>query len=109
VYGSTVAVGSKDDDEVSIYNDTGTYETAVSVTDPKTISMYGLVLAAQTDSTVYIFEKISATWTLTASYSTGTFTNVQIHSNFVVAGNTGSVIVCVVAFFELCSLHQKLS
>lgn len=90
VYGSTVAVvGGKGDHQVAIHDDTGAYTTAVSVTTPLSISMYGLVLAVQNSASLYIFEKISTSWTQTAIHTTGTFSNVQIYSNFVVAGNTG--------------------
>jgi hypothetical protein len=51
--------------------------------------MYGTVLAVHTSGSLYVFEKISASWTQTGSYTTGTFTNIQMYSNFIVAGNSG--------------------
>jgi hypothetical protein len=95
VYGSTVAVGTSDLSNVAIYDDTGSFQDSVSVSGIKNVALYDSVLAAQTDSTVYIFEKISSAWSQTATYSQGTFTNVKIYSNWIVAGNEGKCGIAV--------------
>lgn len=89
MYGSTVAVvGGKNNDEVAIHEDTGNFTASMSVSDPKGVSMYDLVLAVQNDDSIFIFEKITGSWTQTASI-TSSYKNVQMYSNFVVAGSSG--------------------
>ena len=91
MYGSTVAVGVKNGNFVEIFTDTGVFLDSMDVgSDPKSLSMYGSVLAVQTNDAIFIYEEISSSWTQTASHSTGTFKSVQMYSNFVVAGNSGT-------------------
>lgn len=104
VYGSTVAVvGGKDDNEVEIHSDTGTYSATVSVSDPKGVSMYGNVLAVQNDASIFIFEKITGSWTQTASHTSNAYKNVQMYSNFVVGGSTGEYHGCSVHTHIMCT------
>jgi hypothetical protein len=89
VYGSTVAVGSDDDEKVSIFTDTGTFVESVAVTAVKGVAMYDSLIAARTDVAVYIFERISTAWTQTAIYLQSN-TNIAIYSNTIVAGGSGT-------------------
>lgn len=90
VYGSRIAVGSSDSDAVEIFDDTGSLEDSVSVSSIENVAMYDDVLAAHADDTIFVFERISGAWTAMSSYtSTGTFKNVQMYSNWIVAGNKG--------------------
>lgn len=94
VYGSTVAIGTKETDDVAIYSDTGTKQDSVSVTDIKGIALYGDVLAAQNKASLYVFEKISSAWTQTASHTPSEdINNVAIYSNFIVVGSKGTIQV----------------
>jgi hypothetical protein len=92
VYGSTVAVGSDDDEKVSIFTDTGTFVESVAVTAVKGVAMYDSLIAARTDVAVYIFERISTAWTQTAIYLQSN-TNIAIYSNTIVAGGSGNAYV----------------
>ena len=91
VYASTIAVGTKDTDEIAVYSDTGTKQASLSLTDVKGIAMYGSVIAAHDGDDVYTFEKLSGAWTQTASLSRSDCKNVAMYSNFIVAGAKGTL------------------
>jgi hypothetical protein len=109
VYGSTVAVGVHDGDDVEIYSDAGVLLDSVDVgADPKGVSMYDSVLAVLTDDEIFLFQKISSSWTQTSSHQTGTFKSVQIYDNFIVAGNSSTLILVVFVFINFDQPKSQL-
>jgi hypothetical protein len=103
VYADTVVVGSTKEGEIQIF-DNGTYEASVAISDVLGVSIYGLVITAVTDSSVYIIEKMSSAWTSTATLSPGgTNFNVQIYGSVFVVGNTGTILIFSLITDILCS------
>jgi hypothetical protein len=110
VYGSTIAVGTKDTNDVAIYSDSGTKQGSLSVTNIASVAMYGTLIAAQDKSSVFVFEKISAQWTQMSTHTPSNINNVAMYSNYIVVGTKGIMLYCVLhsTFSFILSLFDFL-
>lgn len=104
IYGSTIAIGTKDSKKVDIYSDAGSKQSALTVPDINSIAMYGSVVVVQATSYIYVFEKIFTQWTQTAIQSSTNIASIAMFGNFIVTGRMGASLRMILHSNTTCYL-----